>query len=250
MRPAEENKSFSTPSDDYEILSEVYLDTLLKVRPVIGVAIHQQTIGGSKQLASRGVFPNKNAQTEPVHFGTKPVGSFHIELNQNDTLNAADQKIFAYWAAQLAPILAWSTPDWMPRLKALRLLYRLKQKNTDFDWVGIYRNDSLLSDTLTLSMYMGEPTEHIHIPISTGICGAAVREERVINVPHVKADPRFIACSVRTQSELVVPIRNSQGKVVAEIDIDSNKIDYFSEERIADTEACAQKIEAIEGLFD
>jgi GAF domain-containing protein len=87
-----------------------------------------------------------------------------------------------------------------------------------YHWVGIY---ILCGDNLKLGPYRGPRTNHTTIPIATGICGAAVREEKVINLPDVRSDPRFIACSPTTRSELVVPIWH-EGKVVAEIDIDSN----------------------------
>jgi len=93
-----------------------------------------------------------------------------------------------------------------------------------YDWVGIY---VVSGDELVLGPFRGPPTEHTRIPIAKGICGAAVREEKVINLPDVWADDRFIACSTTTRSELVVPIW-LDNKVIAEIDIDSNTPNAFS----------------------
>lgn len=84
-------------------------------------------------------------------------------------------------------------------------------------------------DELVLESYIGRPTQHIKIPLSKGLCGAAAREGKTIVVSDVSKDPRYIACSIDTKSEIVVPVRVG-GKVVAEIDIDSDYLDAFSEE--------------------
>ncbi len=93
-----------------------------------------------------------------------------------------------------------------------------------YDWVGIY---ILSGDELVLGPFKGPPTQHVRIPIDKGICGAAVREQRTINLPDVWKDDRFIACSTTTRSELIVPIWHEED-VIAEIDIDSNTPSAFS----------------------
>jgi GAF domain-containing protein len=102
----------------------------------------------------------------------------------------------------------------------------LSHTREHYDWVGIYL---LHENELVLGPFIGPPTPHTTIPIDEGICGAAVREERTINLADVWSDDRFIACSTTTRSELVVPIWH-EGKVVAEIDIDSNTPGAFSKE--------------------
>ncbi len=108
-----------------------------------------------------------------------------------------------------------------PPKAAVSYLANLKKH---YDWVGIY---VLCGDELHLGPFVGQPTPHIVIPISKGICGAAVREERTINLPDVWSDDRFIACSTTTRSELVVPIWH-ENKIVGQIDIDSNMPAAFS----------------------
>ncbi|KYK29265.1 MAG: hypothetical protein AYK23_05235 [Candidatus Proteinoplasmatales archaeon SG8-5] len=100
----------------------------------------------------------------------------------------------------------------------------LFSSNERFDWVGIYL---LCTDELRLGPFRGPPTPHEVIPLNKGICGAAVTERRTINLPDVRADDRFIACSTSTRSELVVPIWHD-GDPIAEIDIDSNTPSAFS----------------------
>jgi L-methionine (R)-S-oxide reductase len=101
----------------------------------------------------------------------------------------------------------------------------LKASYAHYDWVGIY----LMVDdnTLQLGPFRGEPSPHTVIPVDTGICGAAVRERQTIIVPDVNADPRFLACSLKTRSEIVVPIRRGD-LILGEIDIDSDTPDAFN----------------------
>jgi ribosomal-protein-alanine N-acetyltransferase len=103
------------------------------------------------------------------------------------------------------------------------------------DWIGIYYKESYLykkrdSTDLVLGPYIGEETEHIRIPINRGFCGMALREERTVNVADVTKDSTHIACSLKTRSELVVPIADKSGKFIAELDIDCNKLNAFTKE--------------------
>ncbi|HBC45846.1 MAG TPA: hypothetical protein DEO84_11435 [candidate division Zixibacteria bacterium] len=111
-----------------------------------------------------------------------------------------------------------------------------------YDWVGIY----LLSDSQTLKLgpFRGEPSPHTVISIESGICGAAVREKQTIVVPDVKADPRFLACSLRTRSEIVVPIKKGEN-IVGEIDIDSDTPNAFKDSDRRMLEAIADKLAEI-----
>lgn len=74
---------------------------------------------------------------------------------------------------------------------------------------------------LVLGPFRGAPTEHVRIPVTQGICGAAVAQGETVIIDDVSTDPRYLSCSVETKSEIVVPIR-VHGKVVGEIDIDSH----------------------------
>jgi L-methionine (R)-S-oxide reductase len=76
-------------------------------------------------------------------------------------------------------------------------------------------------DALVLRAFRGRPTEHARIPVSVGICGRAAREKRTVIVDDVTADPSYLACSLETKSEIVVPIMKG-GAVLGEIDIDGD----------------------------
>lgn len=100
------------------------------------------------------------------------------------------------------------------------------------DWIGVYFKESYLhqidSSDLVIGPYIGEVTEHIRIPLNRGFCGMALSEERTVNVEDVTSDSRHIACSLKTKSELVIPIANRSGAFVAELDIDCNRLKAFS----------------------
>jgi GAF domain-containing protein len=103
---------------------------------------------------------------------------------------------------------------------------KLRESVPHFNWVGIYMIEG--DDTLVLKAWDGPAaTEHVRIPIGQGICGLAVREGRTVIVDDVNKDPRYLACFLNTRSEIVVPIF-AGGKVVGEIDIDSDKPSAFA----------------------
>jgi GAF domain-containing protein len=96
-----------------------------------------------------------------------------------------------------------------------------------YNWTGFYMLDPADSQTLLLGAYNGEPTPHVRIPVTQGICGAAVASGETVVVDDVNADPRYLSCSLLTKSEIVVPIR-AHGRVIGEIDIDSHTPAAFS----------------------
>ena len=95
----------------------------------------------------------------------------------------------------------------------------LKDMMPAYSWVGVYL---LEGDELVLGPFLGKPSPHTRIPLNAGICGAAASERRTIVVDDVNADPRYLACSLDTQSEIVVPLMRG-ADVLGEIDIDSDR---------------------------
>lgn len=96
--------------------------------------------------------------------------------------------------------------------------------SADFNWTGIYMLDG---DVLRVGPYVGPPTEHTVIPLDRGICGAAASQKKTVVVDDVRSDPRFLACSIYTRSEIVVPLMDGD-VCLGEIDIDSNRPSNFS----------------------
>lgn len=94
----------------------------------------------------------------------------------------------------------------------------------DFNWTGFYMLDG---NVLKVGPYVGPVTEHTVIELNRGICGAAASQKQTIIVDDVRNDPRFLACSVHTRSEIVVPLLDGE-QVLGEIDIDSNRPQNFT----------------------
>ena len=98
-----------------------------------------------------------------------------------------------------------------------------------YSWTGFYMLDSSDPETLVLGPFVGDPTPHTRIPVAQGICGAAVATGKTVIVDDVNSDPRYLSCSIKTKSEIVVPIY-ARGKIIGEIDIDSHNPAAFTEE--------------------
>ena len=79
-----------------------------------------------------------------------------------------------------------------------------------------------------LAPFQGKPA-CIEIPIGKGVCGSAVAEEKTLVVPDVHAFPGHIACDGASNSEIVIPLRNTSGEIIGVLDIDSPIFDRFSE---------------------
>ncbi|MHA6262984.1 GAF domain-containing protein [Arenibacterium sp. CAU 1754] len=100
-----------------------------------------------------------------------------------------------------------------------------------FDWTGFYRVTG--PELLKIGPYQGG---HgcLTIPFSRGVCGAAARTGQVQLVPDVEAFPGHIACASSTRSELVLPVFDGAGQVIAVFDIDSDQPDAFDERDAAE----------------
>lgn len=108
-----------------------------------------------------------------------------------------------------------------------RVVDLLQERVDHYSWVGIYLVEG---DDLVLGPWKGpQATEHVRIPIGEGICGAAAASGETEVVDDVNADPRYLSCFVSTRSEIVVPISHG-GRVVGEIDIDSDEPAAFDDD--------------------
>ena len=106
----------------------------------------------------------------------------------------------------------------------------LYERLAGYNWVGFYMLEKEADeDVLVLGPFEGAATPHTRIPLNQGICGAAASAGRTIVVDDVNADPRYLACSLETKSEIVVPVF-ANGKVAGELDIDSHSAAAFGAE--------------------
>ncbi len=102
----------------------------------------------------------------------------------------------------------------------------LHHSDDRFDWTGFYRVTE--PGLLKIGPYQGG---HgcLQIPFERGVCGAAARTGEVQLVADVDAFPGHIACASSTRSEIVLPVRNAAGEIIAVLDIDSDQPDAFTE---------------------
>jgi L-methionine (R)-S-oxide reductase len=115
----------------------------------------------------------------------------------------------------------------------------LRQRMLAYHWVGFYMLDAdTQPPTLVLGPFAGATTPHTRIPLNQGICGAAASSGETVVVDDVRKDNRYLACSLETKSEIVVPIAIN-GRVVGELDIDSHFPAAFAEDDRQLLEYCA-----------
>jgi L-methionine (R)-S-oxide reductase len=138
---------------------------------------------------------------------------------------------------------ARSAPDLMQSMVKL-----LHDRMLKYNWVGFYMLEpGAEPPVLVLGAYEGAMTPHTRIPLNQGICGAAASSGQTVVVDDVNKDSRYLACSLETKSEIVVPVF-VRGKVVGELDIDSHFPAAFTFEHQVLIQHCAklvgQKLEA------
>lgn len=95
-------------------------------------------------------------------------------------------------------------------------------------WTGFYRVAEP-GRLLRVGPYQGT-LGCLEIAFGRGVCGAAAAAGRTVIVPDVEAFPGHIACDGRSRSEIVVPVRNAAGELIAVLDVDSEALATFDEE--------------------
>ena len=120
--------------------------------------------------------------------------------------------------------LSQADPWFVPFLSnAAAALY---EELEDINWAGFYL---MREGRLVLGPFQGK-TACIHIEIGKGVCGSAVAQNRIIRVEDVHEFPGHIACDAASRSEIVLPLRDSDGKILGVLDIDSPLTGRFTEE--------------------
>ena len=101
----------------------------------------------------------------------------------------------------------------------------LHQEMAGFFWTGFYR---VVGEELVIGPYQGS-VGCLRIAFGRGVCGVAAETGETQVVPDVHEFPGHIACDSRSQSEIVVPVRNADGRLIAVLDVDSERLRHFDE---------------------
>jgi GAF domain-containing protein len=145
-------------------------------------------------------------------------------------------------------VLATSAPSVEDLMTVI--VERLQRHCPRFNWVGFYMIERSrlpgVEPVLVLGPYIGADTPHKRIPLNSGICGAAASSGRTIVVDDVNSDSRYLACSIETKSEIVVPIQ-VRGEVVGELDIDSHTPAAFGAE---DRRLCEHAVSLVSAYLE
>jgi L-methionine (R)-S-oxide reductase len=136
--------------------------------------------------------------------------------------------------------LARTAPTAQELMQAMVKL--LHERMLKYNWVGFYMLEPWASPPmLVLGAFEGAMTPHTRIPLNQGICGAAASSGQTVVIDDVSKDPRYLACSLETKSEIVVPVF-VHGKVVGELDIDSHFAAAFTPEHQDLVQHCAMLV--------
>jgi len=123
-----------------------------------------------------------------------------------------------------------------------RLTRLLQEKMLKYNWVGFYMLEpGAQPPMLALGHFQGAMTPHTRIQLNQGICGAAASSGKTIVVEDVRNDARYLACSIETRSEIVVPVF-VHGQVAGELDIDSHFLSAFTAGDRELVEYCARLV--------
>lgn len=139
---------------------------------------------------------------------------------------------------ELMPALASLTEGEHEEMSVLANIAAVLKERFGWFWVGFYLERE---GELRLGPFQG-PVACMHIAIGRGVCGTSFQRQQSIVVDDVEQFPGHIACSSLSQSEIVIPIFNRQGKPVGVLDIDSTRLATFDDTDRKNLEAVCQLI--------
>jgi len=140
-----------------------------------------------------------------------------------DRLSAEKAERYREVADQIAAVLA-GEPDRTARMATVAAM--LHQAFDRFFWTGFYVVDPGKTDELVVGPYQGT-LGCLRIAFGRGVCGAAAVSRRTQIVEDVHAFPGHIACDSRSLSEIVVPVLDASGALIAVFDVDSTELAAF-----------------------
>jgi len=134
---------------------------------------------------------------------------------------------------------AETDPHFIPLLANVSAL--LYQSMDDLNWAGFYL---MRGGRLVLGPFQGQ-TACIHIPLGKGVCGTAALSNKTVRVANVHEFEGHIACDNRSLSEIVIPLRDPDGKVMGVLDMDSPVEDRFTGADQAGLEGLCRLLETV-----
>jgi len=138
---------------------------------------------------------------------------------------AAKKQRYAETAQEIAAVLDGET-NLIARMATVSSI--LHHAFDHYFWTGFYLVDPDKPEELVIGPYQGT-LGCLRIPFGKGVCGAAAASGETQVVEDVHAFPDHIACDARSESEIVVPVRNAKGALIAVFDVDSDEKAMFDE---------------------
>ena len=158
---------------------------------------------------------------------------------QTEAVRATKSELYREAHGEIRAIFADEGGPKLDRIAMMATISAVLSAKFDaFFWTGFYR---VQGDDLVVGPYIGT-VGCLLIPFGKGVCGTAAAQRKVIVVPDVEAFPGHIACDSRSRSEIVVPVFDARGDLIAVLDVDSDRLAAFDEDD-------QQGLEAICALF-
>ncbi len=141
------------------------------------------------------------------------------DLKALDRLSQDKAVRYAELAAEIEAVLEGETNR---TARMATIAGMLKQAFEHFFWVGFYGVDPERPDELVVGPYQGT-LGCLRIAFGRGVCGAVAVSRRTEIVDDVNAFPGHIACDTRSRSEIVLPVFDSLGRLIAVLDVDATQ---------------------------
>ena len=151
---------------------------------------------------------------------------------------ASKAQRYARLAEEIDSVLE-GEPDRVARMATIAAM--LAAEFDVFFWTGFYCADPRNGAELVVGPYQGT-LGCLRIAFGRGVCGAAAQRRETLIVPDVEAFPGHIACDSRTRSEIVVPVFDSAGALIAVLDVDSTELAAFDADDAAGLETILHRV--------
>lgn len=162
-------------------------------------------------------------------------GMAHVASTPEASRPTSKDELYAELRTRIAGLLEGES-DWLANLANVSAA--VYEWLPDLNWAGFYL---LKGGELVLGPFQGRPA-CVRIEVGKGVCGTAVAEGASQVVADVHAFPGHIACDARSRSEIVIPLRDADGRIVGVLDLDSPELGTFDDADRAGLEAVASDL--------